>query len=269
MRCPPAQDAGTPASARRRSARSWPTAVRCTAAGRSPRSCCRALCSASAAGSASVSAMPHFLGTGDERVRARLPGREVSRGRRLRPHERLHQRCCSSASARAARMRSWPAYTFTDVPRRKPASAGPLSAARPTAGEEGAQTAASSAMPAVTAFLPVRRKRPLTMRTLPRSGSMPERRPWPTTLVDGVVAAGVLPEAPQRALGGEESRRCAARRWCPDTRCAARRRWRPASDGSVHRAVNGHAPGGGGAHGAGAGLAAQAAGGRGGEVPLQ
>ncbi len=59
----------------------------------------------------------------------------------------------------------------------------PLSAARSTASEDGAETAASIGIPAITAFCTSSKDaRPLTIRTVPRSGSSPERRACPTTL---------------------------------------------------------------------------------------
>ena len=70
-----------------------------------------------------------------------------------------------------------PAYTFMEEPRKKPTRVSPVSAARSTASEDGAETAASKGIPAMTAFCTSSNDaRPLTIRTVSRRGSRPDSR---------------------------------------------------------------------------------------------
>ena len=59
----------------------------------------------------------------------------------------------------------------------------PTSRASSTASDDGAETAASTGMPAIAAFwVSSKLARPLTISTCPDSGSRPARTPSPTTL---------------------------------------------------------------------------------------
>ena len=80
-------------------------------------------------------------------------------------------------------MRSGRVYTLQPSPRRKPTRVIPTSAASSTASDDGADTAASTGMPAIAAFcVSSKLARPLTISTCPASGSRPWRTPSPITL---------------------------------------------------------------------------------------
>ena len=69
------------------------------------------------------------------------------------------------------------------VPRRKPTSVSPISLARSTASDDGADTAASAGIPAITAFCTNSNDaRPLTISVMPVSGSRPSPSAHPITL---------------------------------------------------------------------------------------
>jgi hypothetical protein len=72
---------------------------------------------------------------------------------------------------------------FIEPPRRKPTSFSPDFAASSAASDDGAGTAASTGIPAITAFCTSSKDaRPLTSSTQPASGSLPSRSAQPTTL---------------------------------------------------------------------------------------
>jgi len=72
---------------------------------------------------------------------------------------------------------------FIDDPRRKPINVSPISLARSTASDDGADTAARAGTPAITAFCTSSKEaRPLTTRVAPVRGRRPALSAHPTTL---------------------------------------------------------------------------------------
>src|SRR5580700_8988095 len=85
--------------------------------------------------------------------------------------------------AHSRMIRSCPAYTFICSPRRKPISVIPESAASSTARLDGAETAASTGIPAISAFcVSSKLARPEARITCDRSGSNPCVAAQPITL---------------------------------------------------------------------------------------
>src|SRR5579859_575044 len=126
-----------------------------------------------------------------------------------------------TAAAQAV-SRCAPAYTFIVGPRRKPTRVRPASAARSAASEDGAETAASTGMPARTAFCTSSNEaRPLTSSTHPRSGSLSCRSAQPMTLSTALC----LPTSSRTASSSPEGPNTPAACSPPvlaNTRCAAR-----------------------------------------------
>jgi len=72
---------------------------------------------------------------------------------------------------------------FIDDPRRKPINVSPISLARSTASDDGADTAARAGTPAITAFCTSSNEaRPLTISVVPLSGRRPASSAQPMTL---------------------------------------------------------------------------------------
>src|ERR1700733_14972863 len=100
-----------------------------------------------------------------------------------------------------------------DWPRRKPTRVSPALSASSAASEDGADTAASSGMPASTAFCTSSNEaRPETSSAQPASGRLSCSGPQPPAddLVDRVVPSDVLPDGEQLAGRGEQAGRVQA-----------------------------------------------------------
>ncbi len=127
-----------------------------------------------------------------------------------------------------------------DVPRRNPTSVSPSSAARSTASDEGAETAASNGIPAIAAFCTSSNDaRPLTISAVPDSGTSPPRVAQPTTLSTALWRP--TSSRRQRSFPSASNKPAACRPPVRSkTRCAARSSsGRPAS--VAGSAVNGSA----------------------------
>ena len=97
------------------------------------------------------------------------------------------------------------------APRRKPTSVRPVSSAREAASEEGADTAASTGTPIMTAFCASSNEaRPLTSSTWPASGSRPRAQRPAGHLIHRVVPAHILAQHEQGAVRGEQAGRVQA-----------------------------------------------------------
>ena len=94
---------------------------------------------------------------------------------------------------------------FIESPRRNATSVSPDWLARSTASDDGADTAAITGTPAMTAFCASSKDaRPLTRRTVPDNGIRLCSTAQPMHLVDGVVPADVLANHEQGPVGGEQ-----------------------------------------------------------------
>src|SRR5690242_1074704 len=115
-------------------------------------------------------------------ISAQLPAARVRSPRSFRlplPPPRPGQ----VAAGTGSRRRSRPAYTLQRRPRRNPTSVTPKSSATATASDDGADTDATTGIPAATAFCTISYPhRPLTMSTVPDSGSRSPSTPQPTSL---------------------------------------------------------------------------------------
>ena len=96
-------------------------------------------------------------------------------------------------------------YTFMELPRRNPTRVRPASSASSAASDDGADTAARTGMPAVTAFWTSSNEaRPLTSRREAGQRQLPLAQRPADHLVDGIVPADVLAQRQQLAIGREQ-----------------------------------------------------------------
>ena len=87
----------------------------------------------------------------------------------------------------------------------------PTSRASSTASDDGADTAASTGMPAIAAFwVSSKLARPLTISTCPASGSRPARTPSPMTLSTALCRPTSSRSATSSPVGGEQAGRVQA-----------------------------------------------------------